>query len=101
MLICEFQAPAIAPGEQFFLTAAFPAVDGTDGMDHILRRQAVSPGDLRVAGLAATQSAAFFKQFRSGRAMDCAIHAASAEKRGIGGIDDRINVEFCYVALDD
>src|SRR5262245_37538532 len=101
MLVREFQAPAIATGEQFFLPAPFPAVNGTDRMDHILRRQIVSPGNLRVAGLATTQSAAFFKQFRPGCAMDCPIHAASAEKRGIGGIDDRINLKLCYIALDD
>jgi hypothetical protein len=60
-------------------------------MDHIPRRQSISFGDFGAAGLAAMQGAAFGEKLRPGRAMDCAIDAATAEQRGIRGVDDGVN----------
>jgi hypothetical protein len=60
-------------------------------MNDMPRRKLVALGDLGVAGLAATKGAAFGEQLRPGRAMDRAIDAASAEQRGIRGVDDGVN----------
>jgi hypothetical protein len=49
-------------------------------MDHMLRRQPISFGDFGIAGGAAMEGAALSQQFRAGRAMDCAIDAATAEQ---------------------
>jgi hypothetical protein len=39
------------------------------------------------------EGAAFGQQVRPGRAMDRAIDAASAEQRGVGGVDDGVNAQ--------
>jgi hypothetical protein len=49
-------------------------------MNHMPRRQTVTPGDFGAAGLAAMQRAAFGQQLRPGRAMDRTIDAATAEQ---------------------
>jgi hypothetical protein len=62
-------------------------------MNHMPRRQPVSPGDFGVAGAAAMERAAFGQQLGPGRPMDRAIDAASAEQRGVGGVDDGVNAQ--------
>ena len=71
----------IAGGEQFALASASARPDRADGMDDIFAGQAVGSGDPCVAGRAATEGAAFGKQFRSGCAMDAAIDSAAAQQR--------------------
>jgi hypothetical protein len=60
-------------------------------MDHMPRRQPISPGDLGAAGLAAIQGAAFGQKFGPGGAMDRTIDAAAAEQGAIRGVDDCVN----------
>jgi hypothetical protein len=48
-------------------------------VNHIARREPVALGDARLAGRAATQGASFGQQFRAGRAMNRAIHAAARQ----------------------
>jgi hypothetical protein len=38
------------------------------------------------------------KELRPGCTMDCAVHAPAAKQRGIGGIDDNIDVKRSDVA---
>lgn len=71
--------------------AAVP--DRTYGMNHMLCRQPISLGDLRVTGCAATKCAALGKQFAAGAAMNRAIDAASAEQGRICGVDDGVNAQ--------
>src|SRR6266581_2888775 len=60
----ELEAAPVAGSEQLRL-AARPAVpDGADGVDHVLRRQQIAAGDLRVAGGAAAERSALAQQFR-------------------------------------
>ena len=67
----------------------------------MLRRQLVTPRDLGVAGLAAMQGPAFFEEFRTRRAVDRAIDAATAEERSVGRVDDGVDVEPGDVANGD
>ena len=79
--------------------AAVP--DRTDGMNHMPRRQPVSPGDFGAAGLAAMERAAFGEQLGPRRAMDRAIDAAPAEQGRVGGVDDGVNAQGCDIGDDD
>jgi hypothetical protein len=67
--------------------------NGAHGMNHMPRRQPITPGDFGIAGGAAMKRAAFRQQLRPGCPMDCAIHAAAAEQRRIGSVDDRVNAK--------
>ncbi len=67
-------------------------------MDHMPRLQTIAAGDLGLAGIAAAERLAFAQQFRPRRAMDGAVHAAAAEQRAVGGIDDGIDLERGDVA---
>ncbi len=70
-------------------------------MNHMPGRQPISAGDFGAAGLAAMERAAFRKKLRSGRAMDRAVHATTAEQRGVGGVDDGVDAQARDVGDDD
>src|SRR4051812_10807402 len=78
MLRGELERTAIAGGGQpgFAERPAIP--HRAHGVDDVTRRQAVTPGDLRIAGVATVQQPAFVQQFRTGGAMNRAIHASPA-----------------------
>jgi len=75
--------------------------DRTDGMNHMPCRQAIPPGDLGAAGLAAMERAALGEKRGPGRAVDRTIHAATAEQRPVGGVDDGVNAQCRDVGDDD
>lgn len=54
-------------------------------------REAVSLGDLGIAGLAAMKLPAFHYELRTCRAMDSPINATAAKQGSIGGVYDRID----------
>jgi hypothetical protein len=60
-------------------------------MDDICRRQAVAAGQPRLARRAAAERAALGQKLWTGGAVDRAIDPATAEQRGVGGVDDRID----------
>jgi hypothetical protein len=60
-------------------------------MDHMPRGQTVTTCDFGAAGFASTERATFGKELGTRRAMDRAVDAASAEQRGIRGVDDGVN----------
>src|SRR5215212_6494804 len=57
----ELDRAAVAGGEQLGLALFSSVPDGTDGVNHVLHRQAAGAGDLRVAGLAAAERAALLE----------------------------------------
>ena len=93
MLGGQRERGAIAGGEQRLLALAAAAPDRTDRMDDVPGLEAIAAGDLGGAGVAAAQGLAFGQQLRSGGAMDGAVDAAAAEQRGVGGVDDGVDVE--------
>ena len=85
-----------------FPLAALTAVPHrADGVDHIFARQAVRARDLGLAGPAASQRPALLEQLRSRRAVDSAIHAATAQKRFICRVDDSVNLHFRNVVANN
>ena len=87
----QLNSPAVARGQRLIFAPASAMPDRTHGMDHMPRRQPISPGDLGATGLAAMERAAFGQQLRPGRAMDRAIDPAAAQQRRVGGVDDGVN----------
>lgn len=81
------------------MTAAPP--DGAGRMDHVLSRQPVAFGDLRLPGLAAVQRPALLQQRRPGRPVDRAVHPAAAQQGGVGRVDDGVYSAGRDVPLDD
>ena len=70
-------------------------------MNDMPRLEPISAGEARLAGRAAADRAALFKQFWTGPPMDRTIDAAAAEKRLVGCIDDRVDIECRDVGPDD
>jgi len=99
--IAELDGAAIAGGQQRILSVASTVPDWPDGMNDMPRGQAVASGDFGTAGLATAEHAAFGKEFGTGRAMDRAVDAASAEQRTIRGVDDGVNAQSRDVGDDD
>jgi len=64
-------------------------------------RQPIRRSDLGAAGLAAMERTAFRKKFGPGRAMDRPIDAATAQQRGIRGVDDSVNAQARDVGDDN
>ena len=95
------QRVAVAGSQQLWLALFAAMPHRADGVDHKLCRQAVALGELRFADLASVQQAAFAQQLRSGGTVDRPVHAAAAQQRRIGGIDNRIDHERGDVGLQD
>ena len=70
-------------------------------MNNVARGQAIAAGDPGVSGCAATKRFTFAFEFGTGRAMDRAVDATTAEQRSIGGVNDGIDVEPGNVANGD
>ena len=69
-------------------------------MDNIFARQMVAFCNLCVARRAAVKRSALRKELGSCRAMNAAVHAASAEKRIVRSVHDGVNLQLCYVVSD-
>ena len=79
VLAGDFEAAAVAAGEQRRLAFAAAAPDRADGVDDVPRGQIVAAGQLRVAGRAAAEPPAFLQQPGPGRAVDRPVHPAAAQ----------------------
>ena len=101
MLPAKLDRAAIAGSEQIILALTAAVPDRPDRVDHMPGRQPVTFGDLGIAGGAATERAAFGKQFWTGAAMDSTINAAAAEQRRIRGVDDGVNAQCGDVGNND
>src|SRR5262245_3819583 len=64
-----------------------------DRMNDVACGQAISSGDLRGAGVAAVQGAAFLKQLRSGRPVDRAVDASATEERAVCRVDNSVDLK--------
>ena len=91
MLGGQVKGISIAGGEQRGLAAAFLSVNGTHGMDHVLRGQPVTGGNFCLAGAASAQGSALLKQARSGVAMNRAIHSAAAQQSVVSGVHNSVH----------
>jgi hypothetical protein len=63
--------------------------------------QTIPARDFSFAWATTTEHPTFREQFGACRVMNRAIHAASAEKRRVSGINNGIGFELCDVALKD
>src|ERR1035437_2009646 len=96
----QSQALAVAGGEQFGLALGAALPYRSDGVNDVFGREAVAARDLGAPGGAAPQRAALGEQFRSGGAVDRAVHAAAAQERVVGGVDDGIYRQSGDVGFD-
>lgn len=74
--------------------------DRADGVDDVLRGQAIAPRQLGVTGIAPAERPAFGDQIRSRCGVDGAVDTASAEQSVIGGVDDRVDLQLGDVRSD-
>ena len=70
-------------------------------MNDVAGGQAIAGCDFGVAGRATAELTAVGKKFGSGGTMDRTVHTASAKKRWIGGVYDRIERQRRDVRDDD
>jgi len=101
MGLAQFNGPTIARRKRLIFAVAASVPDGSDGMDHMPRRQTIGLGDLGVTGFATIQHAAFDGELRPGRAMNRAVDAAATQQRRIRCVDDDINAQCRNVGDDD
>ena len=101
MLPCQRKACPVAGG-QLFPLSLFPVLPHrAHRMDHIFAGQTVGFRDLGLAGSASAKGFAFSQQLRPRRPVDAAIHAATAQKRLLGSIDNGVHGHFCNVVAND
>jgi hypothetical protein len=68
-------------------------------MNNVFRRQIKPLCYFGFSRFAAVQRPTFFKQLSSRRSMNRAVNAIAAEQRGIRGVHDSVNFDFCNVAV--
>ena len=90
----QLQAGLVAGAQQCRLTVVAAPPNRAGGVDHIAAGEVVGSGDLRLTRLAAAQCAALLQQLRPCGAVDRPIHAAAAQQRTVGGVDDGIHLRF-------
>lgn len=101
VLPCQRKARPVA-GNELLLFAVIAALPHrADGVNDIFAGQAVSPRELGLAGPAPAESPAFSQQLRPGRPVDAAVHAASAEQRLVGCIDNGVHAHSRDVVSND
>ena len=81
------------------MVAALP--DGADRVDDVTRGQLAGRRRLRIAGLAAAESAAFLENGGPAAAMNGSVHAAAAQQGGIRRVYDRVDLLGRDVALSE
>ena len=91
MCLGKRQGARVRRGEQLLLPRVAASPDRADGVDDMARLEAVAARDLGLARVAAAERAALREQLGARGAMDGAIHAAPAEQRGVGGVDDGVD----------
>src|SRR5580692_7230968 len=91
----------MAAGQSFGLSTLAVAVDGADGVDDELRREASCIGD---DGFAGSESAdfchddlAFGENGGTAGAVNSAVDASAAEEGGVRGVDDSVGSFFSDV----
>ena len=77
--LAEFDRAGVARCQRLIFALASAVPHRANSMNDMPRRQTITSGDFGVAGLAATERAAFGYQFGAGRAMDSTIDAGTAE----------------------
>ena len=77
------------------------APDRSDGVNDESSGQTIAASDFRLPGLTTAQRSTFGEQFRSGSAMNRAVHSAPAEKRRVSRVHNRVDVDFCDIPADD
>jgi hypothetical protein len=68
-------------------------------MDHVSCRQAEALGEFGISGATAAQLSARTQQFGSGGAMNGPVNATAAEQRGVGCVNDGVNLQCRYVLM--
>ena len=93
MFACQCEAVSITGRQQirFAVIAAVPY--RAYRVNHESGRQLVAARDFGLTGAASVQGAALFEQWRAGGAVYGAIDAATAEQRGVGGVDDGVDCQ--------
>jgi hypothetical protein len=89
--LAKFDRAPITRRQRFVFVLTSTVPDRAHGMNHMPRRQPITPGDFGVAGCTAMEGAAFRQQLWPGRTVDRTIHAAATEQRRIRGVDDGVN----------
>src|SRR2546423_649804 len=79
----EAEAVAIARSQQLVLATVASAPDRADRVNHVLGRQVIAASDPCFTGRAAAECAALLHQPGSRRPMNRAVHAATAQQRGV------------------
>ena len=101
VLLRQRKARAIAGSELLPLAVLTAVPHRTHGVDDVAARQSVRARDLGLAGPAAAARPALLEQLRPRRAMDAAIHAASAQQRFVRRIDDSVHLHFCNIIANN
>ena len=92
---------AVAGSEQPVLAALSTVPNRSDRVDHVARGKSEARGDLRLSRLATAKASASLGELMTCGTVDGAADATAWGKRGVGGIDDGIDVEPGDVAFDD
>ena len=91
----------MARGEELVLRVVAALPNGADRMDDVAGGQLTRRRRLRIAGLAAAESAAFLENGGPAAAMNGSVHAAAAQQGRIRRVHDRVDLLGRDVALSE
>jgi len=89
----KLERPSIAGCEQLWLTPSAVSSNRSHGVNDIACRQLKAGCYFGVARGAAAQRSTRFEQFGAGCVVNRAIDPTAPEQGGVGGVDDRIDLE--------
>ena len=89
--IDDLEAAAVAARQQVRLSLAAAVPDRPNSVDHVLGRQVITSGDLRIAGFAAPQGAARLEQPGTCGTVNRTINPSAAEQRIVRRVDNGID----------
>lgn len=100
VLRSDVQRVPVTAGQQIGFVVASSSPNRADGVDHKPGRKVVARCDLCLSGWASAQACALQQQRGSGCPVDGTVHPATAQQGIVGGVDDRITIEFGDVTQD-
>lgn len=95
----EFNRLCVAGGQEFCLAIRAATPDWPDRVNDELCLKAIGLGGLCLAGLATAKQPALVYQLGTGCSMDRTVYPTTTKQRGVGCIDDDIDIKLRDVAL--
>jgi hypothetical protein len=100
VLYREFKTPSVACREQFALAAGAIPPNRPNGVNNVSRRKTITAGDLGITCPTPAKCPTRFQKLGAGGMVNRTVYTAAAEKCGVCGVYNRVDVECRNVGFD-